>query len=103
MGKNRFDQFGIFAACHVYQEPMNSDTVASPSWLIPSRFSTFSTVIAILFMSGHSDQLSPYSAFKLFRVFIAKGSLISLCRGTASMVPVLEFIHRECDPPSLLR
>ena len=41
-----------------------------------------------------------YSAFKFLSIFFANGSLISLCRGTASITPVLGLIQRECDFPS---
>ena len=44
-----------------------------------------------------------YSELKLFNIFLAKGSFISVCRGTASMIPVLGLIQRECELPSLLR
>lgn len=36
-----------------------------------------------------------YSASNRLRIFLAKGSLISLCRGTASEMPFLGFIQME--------
>lgn len=45
----------------------------------------------------------PHSAFKFLRIFFANGSLISICRGTASTTPVLGLIQREWDAPSRFR
>ena len=39
-------------------------------------------------------------ASRLFSIFLANGSLISACRGTASIVPVFGLIHRACEAPS---
>jgi hypothetical protein len=46
---------------------------------------------------------SAYSASSFLRIFLAKGSLISVCLGTASMTPFLGFIQSEWRPPSRLR
>jgi hypothetical protein len=40
-----------------------------------------------------------YNALRLFNIFLASGSFISECLGTASMTPVLGFIHKECEVP----
>jgi len=47
--------------------------------------------------------LGDHSAFRFLRIFRASGSLISLCRGTASITPVLGLIQSEWEAPSLLR
>jgi len=44
-----------------------------------------------------------YEASKLFNIFLAKGSLISVCLGTASTTPVLGLIHSEWAFPSRFR
>jgi hypothetical protein len=41
-----------------------------------------------------------YSAFRFFKIFFANGSLISLCRGTASIDPSFGLIQSECEAPS---
>jgi hypothetical protein len=45
----------------------------------------------------------PHSASKFFSIFIANGSLISVCRGTASTTPVFGLIQSECEVPSRFR
>lgn len=37
---------------------------------------------------------------RLFSIFLANDSLISVCRGTASIVPVFGLIHGACEAPS---
>jgi hypothetical protein len=49
------------------------------------------------------NPVATYSAFKFFNILFAKGSLISLWRGTASIKPFFGLIHRECDLPSRFR
>jgi hypothetical protein len=44
-----------------------------------------------------------YSALRFFKIFLANGSLISLCLGTVSIAPFLGFIQSECEAPSLFR
>jgi len=44
-----------------------------------------------------------HSAFKFFKIFFANGSLISECRGTASVTPFFGLIQSECDLPSRFR
>jgi hypothetical protein len=44
-----------------------------------------------------------YSALRFFKIFIANGSLISLCLGTVSIAPFFGFIQSECELPSLFR
>jgi hypothetical protein len=39
-----------------------------------------------------------YFAFSDLSILRASGSLISLCRGTASTTPVLGFVQSECEP-----
>ena len=41
-----------------------------------------------------------HSACRFFRILFASGSLISTCRGTDSIIPVLGLIQRECEIPS---
>jgi hypothetical protein len=50
----------------------------------------------VLWRLDRLSQAEP-SAFKIFQ---ASGSLISLCRGIASIRPVCGLVHSECDPPS---
>ena len=47
--------------------------------------------------SNESNPKYYYSALRLFNIFLANGSFISLWRGTASITPVLGFIQSECD------
>ena len=44
-----------------------------------------------------------HSASKFFKIFFANGSLISLCRGMASIIPVLGLIQSACELPSRFR
>ena len=44
-----------------------------------------------------------HSALRFFKIFFANGSLISVCRGTASIAPFFGLIQSECEAPSLFR
>ena len=44
-----------------------------------------------------------YSAFRFFKIFFANGSLISMCRGSASTTPFLGLIQREWEAILSLR
>jgi hypothetical protein len=44
-----------------------------------------------------------YSALRFFKILFANGSLISLCRGIASIAPFFGFIQSECEAPSRFR
>jgi hypothetical protein len=41
-----------------------------------------------------------YSALRFFKIFFTNGSLISMCRGTASIIPFFGLIQSECEAPS---
>jgi len=44
-------------------------------------------------------RLFGHSAFRFFKIFLANGSLISGCHGTASTAPFFGLIQSECETP----
>ena len=59
----------------------------------------FLTALASIIFCCRNGQF----ALRLFRIFIASGSLTSVCLGTASTTPVRGLIHNECALPSLFK
>jgi hypothetical protein len=60
--------------------------------------------LALLALHRDGTGCSVYhSAFRFFKIFFANGSLISMCRGIASIAPFFGLIQRECEAPSLFK
>ena len=53
-----------------------------------------------LFGDRESGIANKSHASRLFSIFLTNGSLISACRGTASIAPVFWLIHGACEAPS---